>query len=75
MACYVYDINGILNECLKSREDKELIRDFTVIYDSIVKHSLTPTVQFLDNECPPPRPYSIHEEKKIDFQLVPPHDH
>ena len=53
MASYVHDTNGILTECLKSREDKELTRGFTVIFDYLVSRGLTPKFQFLDNECPP----------------------
>ena len=66
ISCYVHDTNGILTECLKSRKNKELTRAFTAIYDSLVECGLTPTVQFLDNECPP-RPCRIHEENFLLF--------
>ena len=49
MACYVHDTNGILTECLKSRDDKELTRAFTVLYDYLVARGLTPKIQLLDN--------------------------
>ena len=49
MACYVHDTNDILTECLKSREDKDLIRAFTALYNYLVVRGLTPKVQFLDN--------------------------
>ena len=42
MACYVHDTNGILTEYFKRREDKELTRAFTVIYDYFVARGLTP---------------------------------
>ena len=51
MACYVHDTNGILTECLKSREDKELTRGFTVIYDYLVLRGFTPKLQLLDNNA------------------------
>ena len=74
MACYVHDTNGILTECLKSREDKELANAFTTIYNFLVSRSLTPTFQFLDNECPPSLA-AFMTKKNIRYQLVPPHDH
>ena len=74
MASYVHDTNGILTECLKSREDKELTRGFTVIFDYLVSRGLTPKFQFLDNECPPGLK-TFMTQKKITYQLVPPHDH
>ena len=74
MACYVYDTNGILTECMRSREDKELTRAFTAIYDSLVDRGLTPTIHFLDNECPPGLA-KFMKLNNIQFQLVPPHDH
>lgn len=49
MACHVHDTNGILTECLKSRDDKELTRAFTVIHEYLVSRGLTPKVQLLDN--------------------------
>ena len=41
MACYIHDTNGILTESFKSREDKELSKAFTSIYNSLVNHGLT----------------------------------
>jgi len=74
MACYVHDTNGILTECLKSRDDKELTRAFTVLYDYLVARGLTPKIQLLDNECPPGLE-AFMKRSKISYQLVPPHDH
>ena len=74
MACHVHDTNGILTECLKSRDDKELTRAFTVIHEYLVSRGLTPKVQLLDNECPPGLQRYMRQHQ-IAYQLVPPHDH
>ena len=71
MVYYVHDTNGILTECLKSREDKELKWVFTTLYNYLVAHGLTPKVQFLDNECPPSLE-AFMIKNKIAYQLVPP---
>ena len=74
MACYVADTNGILTRCLKNRSDSELTKAFTSIHTFLVDRGLTPQVSFLDNECPP-QLSAFMTQRKITFQLVPPHDH
>ena len=74
MTCYAHDTNEILTECLKSREDKELTRAFTVIYDCLIACGNTPKIQLRDNECPPGLE-AFMTKNKIAYQLVPSHEH
>ena len=68
------DGNFIAMEPMKSRETDELIRVYTIIMDRLHAQGVKPKRQMLDNEAP--RAYlDAIEERKIEWELVPPHNH
>ena len=74
MAAYIEDSNGILTRCLKNRNNNKLTKAFSSIYFFLVRHGLTLTVSFLDNEYPPGLAVFMCTEN-ITYQLVAPHNH
>jgi hypothetical protein len=71
---YDYDSNSVLSAPMKNRGDKEMIRAFDFLIQSIIIHGLKPHLQRLDNEASLAlRNYLT--KQGINYQLTPPHIH
>jgi hypothetical protein len=71
---YDYDSNSILSAPMKNRGDKEMVRAFDLLIQSLILRGLKPLLQRLDNEASLAlRNYLT--KKGITYQLAPPHIH
>jgi hypothetical protein len=48
---YDYDSNSILSAHMKNRGDKEMVRAFDLLIQSLILRGLKPLLQRLDNEA------------------------
>jgi hypothetical protein len=48
---YDYDSNSILSAPMKNRGDKEMVRAFDLLIQSLILRGLKPLLQYLDNEA------------------------
>jgi hypothetical protein len=51
LVLYDYDINSVLSAPMKNRGDKEMVRAFDLLIQSLIIHGLKPLLQCLDNEA------------------------
>jgi hypothetical protein len=71
---YDYDINSILSAPMKNRGDKEMVRAFDLLIQSLIIRGLRPLLERLDNEASLAlRNYLT--KQGITYQLAPPHIH
>jgi hypothetical protein len=71
---YDYDSNSALSEPIKNRGDKDMVRAFDLLIQSLIIRGLKPRLQLLDNEASLElRNYLA--KQVIDYQLAPPHIH
>jgi hypothetical protein len=71
---YDYDSNSILSAPMKNRGDKEMVRAFDLLIQSLILRGLKPLLQRLDNEASLAlRDYLT--KQGITYQLAPPHIH
>jgi hypothetical protein len=68
------DSNAILVEPMKNRTAGEMVRAYQVLIDCLNSAGIFPKLHILDNECSADMKKTI-KSNKMDFQLVPPHDH
>jgi hypothetical protein len=68
------DSDAILVEPMKNRTAGEMVRAYQVLIDCLNSAGIFPKLHFLDNECSDDMKKTI-KSNKMDFQLVPPHDH
>jgi hypothetical protein len=71
---YDYDNNIVLSAPIKNRGNKEMVRAFDLLIQSLILCGLKPRLQHLDNEASLAlRNYLTHQG--ITYQLTPPHIH
>jgi hypothetical protein len=71
---YDYDSNIVLSAPMKNRGDKEMVRSFDLLIQSLIIRGLKPHLQCLDNEASLAlRNYLT--KQGINYQLAPPHIH
>jgi hypothetical protein len=71
---YAYDSNNILSAPMKNRGDREMVRSFDFLIQSLILLGLKPHLQRLDNEAYLAlRNYLI--QQGITYQFTPPHIH
>jgi hypothetical protein len=71
---YEYDINSVLSDPMINRCDKDMIRAFDILIQSLIIRGLKPHFQRLDNEASLAlRKYLT--KQGINYQLAPPHIH
>jgi hypothetical protein len=71
---YDYDSNSVLSAPIKNRGDKEMVRAFDLLIQSLILRGLKPHLQRLDNEASLAlRNYLT--QQGITYQLAPPHIH
>jgi hypothetical protein len=68
------DSNAILVEPMKNRTAGEMVCTYQVLIDRLNSAGIFPKVHILDNKCSDDMMKTI-KSNKMDFQLVPPHDH
>jgi hypothetical protein len=69
---YDYDSNSFLSAPMKNRGDKDMVRDFDLLVQSLIIHGLKPSLQRLENEaCLALRNYLT--KQGIDYQLASPY--
>ena len=74
LVLYDYDSNSVLTAPMKNRGDKEMVRAFDLLIQSLIGRGLRPLLQRLDNEASLAlRTYLT--EQGIEYQLAPPHIH
>lgn len=74
MVMYDYDTNLINATAIKSHKKHDIVDGFDGLYKDLQKARIQPVLHKLDNEYSKDLISSI-EEKVLDFQLAPPHDH
>jgi hypothetical protein len=71
---YDYDSNSILSSPMNNRGDKEMVREFYFLIQSLILRGLKPLLQRLDNEASLAlRNYLT--KQGITYQIAPPHIH
>jgi hypothetical protein len=71
---YDYDSKSFVPDPMKNRGNKEMVRAFDFLIQSLIIHGLKPSLQILDNEASLAlRNYLT--KQGIDYQLAPPHIH
>jgi hypothetical protein len=71
---YDYDSNIVLSAPMKNRGDKEMVRAFDLLIQSLIIRGLKTSLKSLDNEASLAlRNYLT--KQGIDYQLAPPHIH
>jgi hypothetical protein len=71
---YDYDSNSVLSDPIKNRGDKDMVRAFDLLIQSLIIRGLKPSLERFDNEASLAlRNYLT--KKGIDYQLAPPHIH
>ena len=74
LTVYCYDANAILMEPLQNRKAETILQAYKKIVAKLVAGGCRPKLQRMDNECSTLlKEYMLDE--KINYQLVPPHDH
>jgi hypothetical protein len=68
------DSNAILVEPMKNRTAGEMVRAYQVLIDRLNSAGIFPKLHILDNKCSADMKETI-KSNKMEFQLVPPHDH
>jgi hypothetical protein len=68
------DSNTILVEAMKNRTAGKMVRAYQVLIDRLNSAGIFPKLHILDNECSADMKETI-KSNKMEFQLVPPHDH
>jgi hypothetical protein len=68
------DSNAILVEPMKNRTAGKMVWAYQVLIDRLNSAGIFPKLHILDNECSADIKKTI-KSNKMDFQLVPPHDH
>jgi hypothetical protein len=71
---YEYDGNAILAEPMKTKEDAEAVRAYTVLYRQLTDAGLKPNFQIMDNEASA-AVKSFLKQNNIAYQLVSPYIH
>jgi hypothetical protein len=71
---YDYDSNSVLSAPMKNRGDKELVRAFDFLIQSLILRGLKPHLQRLDNESSLAL-INYLTQQGITYQLAPPHIH
>jgi hypothetical protein len=71
---YDYDSNIVLSAPIKNRGDKEMVRAFDLLIQSLIIRGLKPSLQRLDTE-PSLALINYLTKQVIDYQLAPPHIH
>ena len=74
MIVYDYDSNAILQEPLKNKTSKELVRAWLKIHQRLAIGGSQPQLYVLDNEFSTEMKTTM-EKQGIQYQLVPPHIH
>ena len=74
MICYDFDANAILQQLLKNRETDSLIIAWELLHKRLTKHGHSVKKYILDNECST-KFKGVLLEHKLEFELVPPHQH
>jgi hypothetical protein len=71
---YDYDSNIVLSDPMKNRGEKEMVRAFDILIQSLIIRGLKLSLRRLDNEASLAlRNYLT--KQVIDYQLAPPHIH
>ncbi len=68
------DSDTILVEPMKNRTAGKMVRAYQVLIDHLNSAGIFPKLHILDNKCSADMK-EIIKSNKMDFQLVPPHDH
>jgi hypothetical protein len=71
---YDYDSNIVLSAHMKNRGDKEMVRAFDLLIQSLIIHGFIPSLQRLENEASLALRNYVTKQG-IDYQLAPPHIH
>jgi hypothetical protein len=71
---YDYDSNSVLSAPMKNRGDKEMVRAFDFLIQSLIVRGLKPHLQRLDNETSLALKNYLTQQG-ITYQLAPPHIH
>jgi hypothetical protein len=71
---YDYDISIIVSTPMKNRGDKEMVRAFDFLIQSLIVRGLKPHLQRLDNETSLALINYITQQG-ITYQLAPPYNH
>ena len=71
---YHYDTNAILAEPIQNRTATELLRAYKLLLQKLKNSGYAPKLHILDNEMSQIMK-DFDSDNKIDFQLVPPHNH
>jgi hypothetical protein len=69
---YDYDRTSVLSAPMKNRGDKDMVRTFDSLIQSLVIRGLKPNLQHLDNKAS----FTLRNyltKQGIDYQLAPPH--
>jgi hypothetical protein len=74
LVLYDYDSNIVLTAPMKSRGDKEMVRAFDLLIQSLIMHDLRPFLKRLENDASLALRYYLTEQG-TDYQLAPPHIH
>lgn len=74
MIMYVYDLNAILEETVKSRTSEAITATYIKMFQYLKHQGYTPKAHWLDNEAPEGIK-AFDALNNVHFQLVPPHIH
>jgi hypothetical protein len=74
LVLYEYDSSSVLSAPMKNRRDKEMVRAFDLLIQSLIIHGLQPLLQLLENEASLAL-MNYLTKQGIDYQLAPPHIH
>jgi hypothetical protein len=72
---YDYDSNLILAEPMKSPCAQDIVTTYKTVHTKLCRAGLQPKLARLDNECSAALKMFLIDERKIDYQLVPPGTH
>jgi hypothetical protein len=71
---YDYDIKIVFSAPMKNRGDKDMVRAFDLLIQSLIIRVLKPSLKRLDNEAPLALRNYL-KKQGINYQLAPPHIH
>jgi hypothetical protein len=74
LVLYDYDSSSILSAPMKNRGDKEMVRAFDFLIQSLILRGLKPRLQLLDNEASLAL-MNYLTQQEITYQLSPPRIH
>jgi hypothetical protein len=74
MICYSYDATYIRPVAIKSKSGAEWVKAFGVVFYKMTAKGFKPKLQTMDNEASAALK-NYFTEKKMNYQLVPPHCH